>query len=125
MIILLIVAVKNANNANLVAAAKVAFKNCLSFKNCRTKINDTFVDEADYINISMPKYNLIEYSDNYSDTLGMLGQSKRDEVVNNASLTVANSSSFKYESNFVGYTDNNGDLTCVKIAVRLKSLSKF
>ena len=48
--------------------AKVAFKNCVPFKKCRTEINETFVDEAEHINIVMPMYNLIEYSDNYSDT---------------------------------------------------------
>ena len=47
---------------------KVVLKNCAPFKDCRTKINDTFVDYADFINITMPMYNLIEYSDNYSDT---------------------------------------------------------
>ena len=29
----------------------------------------TFVDDTDFINIKMPKYNLIEYSDNYSDSI--------------------------------------------------------
>ena len=56
----------------LAAATKVAFKNCAPFKDCRTEINDTFVDYADFINIAMPMYNLIEYSDNYSDTSGSL-----------------------------------------------------
>ena len=46
---------------------KVAFKNCASFQKCRTESNDTFVDEADFINIAVHLYNLIEYSDNYSD----------------------------------------------------------
>ena len=66
------IAVKNANNANLAAVVKVAFKNCSPSKKCRTKISDTFVDEADFINIAIPMYNLIEYSDNYSDTSGSL-----------------------------------------------------
>ena len=51
---------------------KVAFKNCAPFNKCRTEINGTFVDEADFINIATPMYNLIEYSDNYSDTSGSL-----------------------------------------------------
>ena len=46
-------------NEPLAAATQVAFKNCASFKNCRREINDTFVDEADFINIPMPMYNLI------------------------------------------------------------------
>ena len=50
----------------------VAFKNCAPFSTCTTKINDVFVDEANHIYIAMPMYNLIEYSDNYSDTLGSL-----------------------------------------------------
>ena len=51
---------------------KVAFKNCAPFQKCRTEINETFVDDAEYINIAMPMCNLIEYSDNYSDTSGSL-----------------------------------------------------
>ena len=61
------------------ANTKVAFKNCAPFKKCRTEINETFVDDAEHINIAMPMYNLIEYSDNYSDTSGSLWQFKRDE----------------------------------------------
>ena len=51
-------------------AANVAFKSYAPFKDCRTEINDTFGDYADFINIIMPMYNLIECSDNYSDTSG-------------------------------------------------------
>ena len=49
------------------AATQVVFKNCAPFKYCRTEANDTFVDNADFINITMPMYNLIEYCDNSSD----------------------------------------------------------
>ena len=38
----------------------------------------------------MPVYNLIEYSDNYSDTSGSLWQLKRDEIEKNNDLTVYN-----------------------------------
>ena len=40
----------------------------------------------------MPMYNLIEYSDNYSDTLGSLWDFKRDERVGNADVTNDDSS---------------------------------
>ena len=50
-----------ANNTN----KKVIFKNCASFTNCISKINNTQIDNAEYIDIVMPMYNLIEYSDNY------------------------------------------------------------
>ena len=52
----------------------------------RTEINETFFDEAEHINIALPMYNLIEYSDNYSDTSATLWQFKRDEIEENADL---------------------------------------
>ena len=64
------------------ANTKVAFKKCAPFKKYRTEIKGTFVDEADFINIAMPMCNLIEYSDNYSETSGSLWQFKRDEIAN-------------------------------------------
>ena len=63
----------------------------------------------------MPMYNLIEYSDNYSDSSGSLYQFKKDEsAMNNAGnpLNVAlnNSSSFKYKASLLGKaTDDDGD----------------
>ena len=57
-----------ANNA----AKIVIFKNCAPFTNCISKINNTQIDNAEYIDIVMPMYNLIEYSDNYSKTSGSL-----------------------------------------------------
>ena len=107
------------------ANTKVAFKNCAPFKKCRTEINETFVDDAEHINIAMPMYNLIEYSDNYSDTSGSLWQFKRHEIEGDVDLTVNgnhipnNSSSFKYKSSSIA--DRNG----VKIAVPLKYLRNF
>ena len=74
----------NLVTGNITVAANndtdVAFKNCAPFYTCTTKINDVFVDEANHIYIAMPLYNLIEYSNNYSDTSGSLWQFKRDEV---------------------------------------------
>ena len=58
------------------ANAKAAFKNCAPFKGCRTEMNLTFVNKTEHINIAMPMYNLIEYSDNYSDTSGSKWQFK-------------------------------------------------
>ena len=57
-----------ANNIN----KKVIFKSCAPFTNCISKINNTQIDNAEYIDIGMPMYNLIEYSDNYSKTSGSL-----------------------------------------------------
>ena len=34
---------------------KVAFKNCAPFEKCRKEMNETFVDDANFINITMLK----------------------------------------------------------------------
>ena len=113
-------------NQPLAAATLVAFTNSAPFKDCRTEISDTFVDYADFINITMPMYNLIEYSDNYSDTSGSLWNFKRDEIINNADVTNDNNApSFKYKANLIGNTEANGTKNGVKIAVPLKYLSNF
>ena len=105
---------------------KVAFKNCAPYKNCRTEINDTFVDYADFINITMPMYNLIEYSDNYSDTSGSLWNFKRDETINNADVTNDdNAPSFKHKANIICNLSQAGTRNNVKILVPLKYLSNF
>ena len=57
----------------------IAFKNCAPFTKYITHINDEHADNVDNLDIVMPMYNLIEYSDNYSDTSGRLWQFKRDE----------------------------------------------
>ena len=108
-----------------------AFKNCAPFSTCTTKINDIFVDEANHIYMAMPMYNLIEYSDNYSDTSGSLWQFKRDEVpANNADLTINNSQSFKYKAALLGKTadavnNTNSSVKEARIVVPLNYLSNF
>ena len=55
----------------------------------------------------MPMYNLIEYSDNYSDTSGSLWNFKRYEIINNADVTNNNNvPSFKYKAYLIGNTEN-------------------
>ena len=59
------------NTAGATAAAnntdkKVIFKNRAPFTNCVIKLNNNAqIDNAEYIDIVMPMYNLIEYIDNY------------------------------------------------------------
>ena len=52
------------NNAD----KKVIFKNCAPFTSCISRINNTQVDDAQYIDVVMPIYILIECSDNYLKT---------------------------------------------------------
>ena len=66
----------------------------------------------------MPMYNLIEYSDNYSDTSGSLWNFKRGEIINNADVANDNNApSFKIKVSIIGNTNSNGRKNGVKIAV--------
>ena len=99
----------------------VIFKNCAPFTNCTSEINNTQVDNAKDIDIVMPMYNLIEYSDNYPKTSGRLWQYYRDEPNNN----LADSESFKFKVKITGKTpaaDNEKD---VEIIVPVKYLINF
>ena len=54
------------------ANTKFAFKNCALFTKYIAHINDEHVDNADNLDVIMPTYNLIEYSNHYSDTSRIL-----------------------------------------------------
>ena len=41
---------------------EVRSENCAPFTNCISEINNTQIDHAKYIDVVMPMYNLIEYS---------------------------------------------------------------
>ena len=57
-----------AANAN----TRLPLKNCAPFTKCNLEINDEHVDTAENLDITMPMYNLIEYSDNYQDSSATL-----------------------------------------------------
>ena len=74
----------------------------------------------------MPMYNLIEYSDNYSYTLGSLCGFERDEVTNDADVTNDNNTlSFKYQASIIDNTEANGTKNGAEIALPLTYLSNF
>ena len=45
-----------------------AEKNIAPFRSCISKINSTLIDNAEDLDIAMPMYNLLEYSQNYCMT---------------------------------------------------------
>ena len=67
--------------ANKGANKKVIFKNCAPFTNCISRMR---LDDASYIDVVMPMYNLIEYSDNYLKISGILWQFYKDVPALNA-----------------------------------------
>ena len=112
------------------ADTRLALKNCAPFTKCNLEINDEHVHTAENLDITMPMYNLIDYSDNYQDSSATLYQYKRDEPPEAnaiADLTVNNSSSFKYKVNLLGNPVVAGNVARrnVKVVVPLKYLSNF
>ena len=61
----------------------VISKNCAPFTECIKSINNTQIDHTKDINVVIPIYNLIEYSDSYSETSGSLWQYYSDEPDDN------------------------------------------
>ena len=115
-----------ANNTN----KKVKFENCAPFTNCISEINNTQIDNAKDIDIVMPMYNFIEYSDNYAKSTGSLWQyckdiparNNNDEIIE---FTAGNpTDSFNFKAKFTGQTGDDGTKN-VEIMVPLKYLSNF
>ena len=89
------------------------------------------MDDSQDIDIVMPMYNLIEYSDVYSKTSESLWQYYRDEPAlgnNNIIITfpanINNSILFKFKPQITGQTGNDSTKD-VKIMVPLKYLNNF
>ena len=127
------IVVKGTISVNNTAAAgtavnnidkKVIFKNCVPFTNCISEINNTQIDNAKDIDIVMPMYNLIEYSDNYAKT-GSLWQYCKDIPARNnnnetTEFTAGNTTdSFNFKAKITGQTGNDGTKD-VEIMVSLK-----
>ena len=115
-----------AANAN----TRLALKNCAPFTKCNLEINDEHIDTAENLDITMPMYNLIEYSDNYQDSSATLYQYKRDEppeanAINDSKVN--NLSFFKYKVSLLGDPVLDGNITkrSVKVVVPLKYLNNF
>ena len=116
----------DANNTN----KKVIFKNCALFTNCIREINNTQVDNAKDLDIGMSMYNLIEHSDNYSNTSGSLWQYCEDIPAVDNNNAIANftdnslTDSFNFKVKMTGQTGDDGTKN-VEIMVPLAYLSVF
>ena len=116
-----------ADNTN----RKVIYKNCTRFTNCINEINNTQEDNAEDTDIVMPMYNLIEYTDNYSQTSGSLWKYCKDipPVNNNGNVVDFNGAtaadSFNSKAKITDQTDDDGEIDNVQIMVPLKYLSNF
>ena len=104
-----------AAQANNGPNKKVILKNFAPFTSCIGRINNAQVDDAQYIDVVMLMYNLIEYSDNYFKKFGILWQYCRDKpaVDNNGAIvdfTADNTTTdlFKIKEKITGQTGNTG-----------------
>ena len=87
------ITVPNTAAAAAAAAANnsknIMIKHCVPFTNCISEINNRQINNVKDIDIIMPIYNLIEYSDNYSKASGNLWHYYRDEPFLNANGSIA------------------------------------
>ena len=125
--------VKGAITAGNTAAAGSAANNTNKkaiFKTLCTiywlhKWNNTQVDNAKYIDIVIPMYSWIEYSDNYSKTCGSLWHYCKDipAINNNGDIVNFNGAnatdSFNFKAKITGQTDDNGEIANVEIMIPL------
>ena len=112
------------NIQNKPANYVVTFKNCAPLRTCDVTINDEHVEKAEDLDIVMPMYNLLEYSDNYQNSTVSLYQFKRDEPPNYNKDVEDDISSLEYKSKLVKGTDNN-NVNNVTLVVPLKYVSNF
>ena len=99
----------------------VIFENCAPFAKCISRVNTTDIDNVQNIDIAMPMYNLIEYSDDYSKTSGILWQYYKNGPNDN----VTQSESFKPKIKITGKTPAAGNTKGVEKIAPLKYLSNF
>ena len=96
-------------------------------------MNNTLIDNAEDLDIVMPRYNLVEYSKNYGKTAGSLRNYYRDVpnnglggANNNINYSIKDSKSFDYKTSITGKLEgDNVEKDDVKIFVPLKYLSNF
>ena len=133
-----------ANNIRENRNKPLILKNNAPFISCITKINNELIEDAEDLDVVMPIYNLLEYSQNYRKTIGSLYNYYRHELTNDGipagnvfnNIRVVNSNAFKYKNKVTGNTHNvlvgaagydaakNGTKD-IELAIPLKYLGNF
>ena len=124
------ISVSGTNAANR-RNRKLTFKSNAPFRSCISKICKTFIENAEGLDIVMPMYNLLQYSDNNYMTSGSLWNYYRDEVNDNANKSnvdgnyrISNNKAraskyFEYETKIIANTPDNSKLD-TEIVILLK-----
>ena len=87
-------------------------------------IDDEHVEKAEDLDIVMPMYNLLVYSDKYQDSTGSLYHFKRDEPPDDNADVANDTTSLVYKSKLISGTDDD-NVNNVKLVVPLKYVSNF
>ena len=122
-----IISVTGTDNTNS-RKKKLTFKNNAPFISRISKINNTFVDNAEDLDVVMQMYNLLEHSDDYFITSGSLWNYYRDEVndtankndapsnkINNSKTTA--SKPFENKKKLIERTSNNNSRLNTEVVV--------
>ena len=129
------ISVRETNDPNRINK-KLTFKNNVPFRSCISKINNTFVENAEDLDIVMSMYNLLEYNDNYSMTSGSYWNYYRDKINDDENENDANdnrmnkskttaSKSFENKTKIIGSTPNNNNILDAEVVIPLNYLSNF
>ena len=86
-----------------------------------SKINNTYIDNAQDIKIVMAIYSMIEYNNNYSKTSGSLWQYYKDDPNDN----ITRSESFKSKIKITGKPPADKNMKNVEMLVPFKHLTNF
>ena len=94
--------------STLILILVLILKNCATFVECTREINNTQINHAKDLDFVMTMYNLIEYSNNYSQTSGSFWKFNRDESALNDDGNIVdlpgNSASLKLNGKITGKT---------------------
>ena len=130
------ISVKGNNGVNK-RNKRLNFQNNALFRSCTSKINNTFIDNAEDLDIVMLIYNLLEYSNNYSMILGSFWNYYRDgvngfanenknannfRIINNKTTT---SKFFEHKTKLIGSTSNNDSRLEAEVVVPFLEISQF
>ena len=112
---------------------ELTLNNNAPFISCILKINNTLIDNAEDLDVVMPMYNLLEYSQNFRKTTGNLWNYWRDQPNEESTVggtseikySIRKSKSFDYKTSIKGILEGHNTKREAEIVVPLKHLSNF
>ena len=117
------ISIRGTNDANK-RNKKVSFKNNAQFRSCISKINNTFIDNAEDLDVVMLRYNLSEHNnnDNNNNNNDNNNYNNNNRITNKKTIKIK---SFDYKTELIGSTPNNNNILNAEFVVPLKYLSNF